>query len=156
MTKLLKGKICAALNLCRKVAAKTAVLTVIIIMAVRMTACTYGFPSGFDKEKCIKRAEEIIEIVNSRDYETLHSILRDDLKENVTVDDFREAWDVRLDKVGEFKKFGKPVLSGETDMDTGDDFAMVVYYCYYENGKATFTIYFDSNMEMTSISAMIK
>ena len=117
-----------------------------------MAGCTYGFPEGYDKEECIEKCEEIIGIVNTKDYELLHSMIREDLQDNVSAKDFDEAWGKKLEKLGEFEKFGNPVLSGETDLDTGEDFAMIAYYCYYENGEAVFTIYFDSDMELTSIA----
>ena len=131
------------------------IITIFLIISVLLTGvlgCTYGFPKGFDKDTCTTKAENIIEVINSKDYETLHSMIRSDLQENITAEDFAEAWDAKLDKIGAFKEYGNPVLSGEFDRNTGEEFAMVVYYCYYEDGEAIFTIYFDSDMEMTSIS----
>jgi len=126
------------------------VLTVAAILS--MAGCTYGFPDGYDKEECIKKCEEIIGVVNTKDYEAIHSMIREDLQDNVSAKDFEDAWGKKLNALGAFKKFGNPVLSGETDFETGEDFAMIAYYCYYEKGEAVYTIYFDSDMEMTSIA----
>jgi len=131
------------------------IFAVIAMLAVGLFGCTYGFPKGFDKDECIKKAEEIINIVNTKDYDAVHAFLRDDLEEKVTAEDFKQSWESKLNKIGEFKKFGKPVLSGEMEKDTGKEFAMVVYYCYYEAGEAIYTVYFDSDMEMTSISMQL-
>ncbi len=126
-----------------------------IMLAIGAFGCTYGFPEGFDKEKVIARAEEIIAVVNEYDYEGLAALLREDMQENVSAEEFEEFWDEAFKELGEFESFGTYVLSGETDMTTGDDFALIAYRCYYAEGKATFTIYFDSNMEMTAIYLQI-
>ena len=128
------------------------VIVTAMVFSLGLLGCTYGFPEGFDKDECIEKAEDIIEVVNTKNYAAVHALLRDDLEENVTAEDFKEAWDNKLDKIGAFEKFGNPVLSGEIDTETGEEFAMIVFYCYYEDGEAIYTIYFDSNMEMTSIS----
>lgn len=128
------------------------VMMMTTVLALGLLSCTYGFPEGFDKDECIEKAEEIIEVVNTKNYEAVHALLRDDLKENVTSEDLKVAWENKLDKIGVFEKFGNPVLSGEMDSETGEEFAMIVYYCFYEEGEAIYTIYFDSDMEMTSIS----
>lgn len=129
---------------------KTALMTIIMVLC--FFGCTYGFPEGYDKDECVAECEDIISVVNTLDFEKLHSMLREDLRDNITPQDFSDAWEQKLEKLGEFVKFGNPVLSGEMDNETGEEFAMIAYYCYYENGKAVFTIYFDSNMELTSIS----
>ena len=116
-----------------------------------MTGCTYGFPEDFDKEEVITAAEEVIAVVNEYDYEGLVALIREDLQDNVTAEEFEEEWDEALRELGEFESFGTTVLSGETDMNTGEDFALCAYRCFYAEGKATFTVYFDSNMEMTAI-----
>jgi len=122
-----------------------------IMFITGICGCTYGFPEDFDKEEVITAAEEVIAVVNEYDYEGLVALIREDLQDNVTAEEFKEEWDEALKELGEFESFGTPVLSGETDMNTGDDFALVAYRCYYAEGKATFTVYFDSNMEMTAI-----
>lgn len=127
-------------------------IAILIILFTGIFACTYGFPKGFDKDEYTKEAEKIIEVVNTRDYAAVYGMLRTDMQENISPDDLKNAWDGNLEKLGAFEKFGNPVLSGEADTEKGEEFAMIVYYCYYENGKAIYTIYLDDEMEMTSIS----
>lgn len=122
-----------------------------IMLAIGALGCTYGFPEGFDKETVTARAKEIIAVVNEYDYVGLAALLREDMQDNVSAEEFEESWDEALRELGEFEEFGTCVLSGETDMNTGEDFALIAYRCYYAEGKATFSIYFDSNMEMTAI-----
>lgn len=132
---------------------KILMVTALIIAFMFGTAgCTYGFPEEFDKDECIKKCEEIINVANSLDFGKLHSMIREDLQENITPEDFEKAWGKKYEALGEFEKFGNPVLSGDIDKEKGDIFAMIAYYCYYENGEAVFTIFLDTDMEMTSIS----
>lgn len=132
---------------------KILMVTALIIAFLLGTAgCTYGFPEEFDKDECIKKCEEIINVANSLDFKKLHSMIREDLQENITPEDFEKAWGKKYEALGEFEKFGNPVLSGDIDKEKGDIFAMIAYYCYYENGEAVFTIFLDTDMELTSIS----
>lgn len=136
---------------------KILMVTALIIAFLLGTAgCTYGFPEEFDKDECIKKCEEIINVANSLDFEKLHSMIREDLQENITPEDFEKAWGKKYEALGEFEKFGNPVLSGDIDKEKGDIFAMIAYYCYYENGEAVFTIFLDTDMELTSISMKLE
>lgn len=127
-------------------------VAMIIVLMFGVTGCTYGFPEEFDKDECIEKCEEIIGVANTQDFEKLHSMLREDMQDNVSPKDFEDAWGKKFNALGEFKKFGNPVLSGEVDPEKSAVFAMIAYYCYYENGEAVFTIYLDTDMEMTSIA----
>ena len=129
-----------------------AVIVMIIVLMLGVIGCTYGFPEEFDKDECIEKCEEIIEVANTQDFEKLHSMLREDMQDNVTPADFVDAWGEKYKALGEFEKFGNPVLSGDVDPENGAVFAMIAYYCYYENGEAVFTIFLDTDMEMTSIA----
>ena len=123
-----------------------------LVLSLGSFGCTYGFPEEFDKDECTKKCEEIIEVANTQDFEKLHSMLREDMQDNVEPADFEDAWGKKFNALGEFKKFGTPVLSGDVDPENGAIFAMIAYYCYYENGEAVFTIFLDTDMEMTSIA----
>ncbi len=133
---------------------KKRLLTIIItlVLALGSFGCTYGFPEEFDKEECTKKCEEIIAVANTQDFEMLHSMLREDMQDNVEPADFEDAWGKKFEMLGAFEKFGTPVLSGDVDPENGAIFAMIAYYCYYENGEAVFTIFLDTDMEMTSIA----
>ena len=125
---------------------------IILVLSLGSFGCTYGFPEEFDKDECITKCEEIIEVANTQDFEKLHSMLREDMQDNVEPADFTDAWGKKFEVLGEFEKFGTPVLSGDVDPENGAIFAMIAYYCYYENGEAVFTIFLDTDMEMTSIA----
>ena len=124
----------------------------IMVLAFGVVGCTYGFPEEFDKDECIRKCEEIIEVANTQDFEVLHSMLREDMQDNVEPADFEDAWGKKFNALGEFEKFGTPVLSGDVDPENGAIFAMIAYYCYYEKGEAVFTIFLDTDMQMTSIA----
>jgi len=130
---------------------RKSIVALMAVVLMSVCGCTYGFPEDYDKDEVIKAAEEVIAVVNTYDYEGLVELLRDDLQDNITAEEFKESWDEALRGLGEFESFGTPVLSGETDMNTGEDFALCAYRCYYKDGKATFTLYFDSNLELTAI-----
>lgn len=134
----------------------TMIIGAAVTAIIGLCGCTYGFPESFDKDEVIKATEDVIAVASAYDYEGIVELIRDDLKDNVTAEEFEESWDEALRALGDFKSFGTPVLSGETDMNTGEDFALCAYRCYYEDGKATFTVYFDSNMEMTAIYLKIE
>ena len=127
------------------------IMMCLLLVGTTFTGCTYGFPEGFDKEEVIAEAEAVINVISAQDYEGLVAIIREDLRSNVTAKDFEDSCGEALDELGKFEKFGNPVLSGEMDTETGEEFALVAYRCYYEKGKATYTVYFDSNMEVTAV-----
>ena len=121
------------------------------VVALESTIISHGMPYPQNVETA-KKCEEIIGVANSQDFEKLHSMLREDMQDNVGPADFEDAWGKKFKALGEFEKYGTPVLSGDVDPENGAIFAMIAYYCYYEKGEAVFTIFLDTDMEMTSIA----
>lgn len=101
---------------------------------------------GFDEQKTTSRAKELVGVINSYDYEAAASCVREDLRSQLTAEALSSAWDANLRALGAFQKFESVAASGIKDQKTGEDYAMTISVCSYENGLAVFTLTFDRDL----------
>jgi hypothetical protein len=111
--------------------------------------CAGKVPEGDDKDRLTQRAKEVVETINTLDYDAIILELRQDLLSEVTPESLRVAWDEKLSAAGEFKDYKNIAY---TSAKSGDVvYAVVVLNCTYENGSATYTLSFDSNYELVGL-----
>ena len=126
------------------------VLAVIIIMT--LTSCSSSNSSSnfeFDKDSAIFRAKEAVEVVNTRDYEEIVKLFREDLREQVKADEIKSALDSQLKKAGDFTKYESETAVAQKQ--SGTEYIIVVLVCKYENSTLIFTISLDTDMNIVGL-----
>lgn len=133
---------------------KKALCFVLILAALlSLSACGAGtgLPEGFEETAVLARAEELITLINTKDYTAVVSQLRDDLESAITPEELEAAWGPALEKAGAFVEVTKAVVSGTKDQATGEDYAVAILVCKYENASLTYTISVDANLEIVGM-----
>lgn len=98
----------------------------------------------FTKDELEKRASEVFETIQNRDFDKLRELASDSLKEELTDENIAQI-DEYLDEVGEFKKIKKKSYR-ELKEKEGDDVLGVVYYnVQYFEQKINYTFTFDKD-----------
>ncbi len=108
-------------------------------------------PKGFDEDEVIARGKEIVELTNTMDYSALAEELQDDLKDQVSAQQLEEAWDRQLSFAGSFQEYLQVVTAGTKDDATGNEYAVVVLVCKYENADLTFTLSMNEKLELVGL-----
>lgn len=132
----------------------TLVIALALVMVFGMTACSPSTDLNedvYNKSEVIEHAKEMIYIVNTMDYEAVWNVLREDCQQNITPESIAKEWDETMQTTGEFEAFYKTTVTGGYDGDEGMDFAVVEFVCQYENGRITFTVTMDPNLEYVGI-----
>ena len=108
------------------------------------SACTAKnqVPQGMDESKLIRQAHEIIELTNSQDYEAVQLRFKDDLRAQITIQQFQTAIEPYLDNAGEFSEYKKESILTQKDSN-GEEYAVVIVIAKYKNSNITYTISFD-------------
>lgn len=103
----------------------------------------------FDEAEVKAAAEEVIEIVNDGDADTLvDEKWNTTMKSAVDKDMLREQVLPIVEELGAFESFEREAVTGSKDRDTDQEFAVAVVKAKYEKRNAQFTISFDEDMKV--------
>ena len=131
---------------------KAAALLAVFLVVLSLAACSGGkLSDAYSEDEVIARGEGMVELINTLDYEAVCSELREDLQDQLTPQQLKDAWDSGLTAAGAFEKFSQVVTAGQKDSTTGEDYAVVVLVCKYENSTLTFTISMDTNLDIVGL-----
>jgi len=77
--------------------------------------------------------------------------LRDDLEDQLTSDQLKDAMEQKLIEAGSFLEYQSISTLGQKSKSTGEDYATVVLVGKYENSSLVFTITMDSNLDLVGL-----
>lgn len=131
---------------------KSILLLTALLFILSLTGCGAApLSDAFVEEDVIASAKETIETVNTLDYEVISTLLREDLRGDLTADDWEAAIGTMLTDAGAFQEYSTFVTVGQTDEATKADYAVVVAICKYENSKITYTLSYDTDLNLIGI-----
>ncbi len=107
-------------------------------------------PDGFEQEKVLAAAESTLEKINALAYDAVTDELREDLRGQLTAGQLEEAWGARLDELGAFEEIRNTSFQGTAGQD-GEEFAVVILQCAYENGTAIYTLSYDADYALVGL-----
>ena len=123
----------------------------IMILAVMLTGCAgkQKLSDKFDEAEVKAAAEEVIEILNEGDVDTLvdekwNTVMKSMVGKELLKDEVLPI----IEELGAFEEFDREAVTGSRDRDTEQDFAVAVVKVKYEKRKAQFTISFDEDMKV--------
>lgn len=89
-------------------------------------------------------------MINTRDYNAIYNLFREDLKPLTSADAFKNAWEPYLSSAGAFIEITSAAATGQTDQ-SGEKYIVSGVSCKYENKTYVFTIVMDTNFEVTGL-----
>lgn len=126
-------------------------VVLVLTMLFVMSSCAPKIPDGYDESELTSRAQTVVQLVNTGDYESVISMLREDMQDEVTVDDLSMAYDDPVAEAGAFLNFKKADFSVTNDQTTGETYCVVEMKCEYENEKYTFNVTFNRAMDVVGL-----
>lgn len=137
---------------------KKKMIAVIVILGVLCIAAYWAMPKNgtlekskvFDEKTVEETAEQVVQLLNAGDYETLQDMTADGGKSNMTEEKMEEAKESSglASDWGNFVEI-KEIRTG-TVSQRGVDAALVQIVAEYENEEVTYMIAFDENMKLAS------
>ena len=125
----------------------TGIILLAVLLAGVLTACAGSrkLSDKFDEAA----AEEVIEILNEGDVDTLvdekwNTVMKSMVGKDVLTGEILPI----VEELGAFEAFDKEAVTGNTDQDTDQEYAVAVIKVQYEKRKAQFTISFDEDMKV--------
>ena len=124
----------------------------LLLFAFLLIACTsQELSDAFDQETLEDTAGKTVELLNDRNFEDVTALVREDLQELLSAQQLETALEPVLDDYGTFEEIKSITMVGSNDAETQEEFAVCVLICNYENGKATYTLTFDTEYQLVGL-----
>jgi len=125
------------------------VLLSLLILAL-LSACGATLDSQLAADAEAK-AQDVVNLICQKDYQAVTDMAREDIRESFSPAFLAEALDPVLEPAGALDHIGKYASTGTQDKATQEVFAVVAVVAHFENGKHTFTITFDENLDLVGL-----
>lgn len=127
-------------------------LSLALLMLLSLAACgSAGLSEEYDEAEVLARAKELVLLINTLDYEAVCGQLREDLSGAISPEELENAWDESLEKAGAFVEFKSAAASSQESKSTGENYAVAVLVCKYENASLTYTIFMDVDLNIVGM-----
>ncbi|WOO38153.1 DUF3887 domain-containing protein [Anaerocolumna sp. AGMB13020] len=128
------------------------VLLISFFVTVLLGGCSSSkLSDAFDKETVEKSAKQVIEYMNNAEYDKVNQLLQEDLQEQLSADVLKDAVDKTYSNAGAFKEYKNIAILGQKLKATKEDCAVAVVVAKYENQNVTFTLSFNTDMELIGL-----
>ena len=105
----------------------------------------------FNEQDVTAAAEQVVTLLNEGNYQGVTDITRSDLQDELSADVLENALSGILESAGSFQSFSKTTVVGSEDNTTGEDYGLAIVVAEYENGKLTYTITVDQNLQIVGL-----
>ena len=128
------------------------ILFILLVFSITLSACTSGkLADIYDENIVTERAKEVVEMINSQDYDKVNAEIRDDLQDRLTSNQLKDAIGAKLVEAGAFIEYQSITTLGQKSKTSGEDYATVVLVGKYEKSTVVFTITMDSNLDIVGL-----
>jgi hypothetical protein len=125
------------------------ILFILLFFSITLPACNpVKLADIYDENIVIERAKEVVEMINSQDYDKVNAEIRDDLQDQLTSNKLNDAIGAKLVEAGAFVEYPSITTLGQKSKTSGEDYATVVLVGNYEKSTIVFTITMDSNLDI--------
>jgi hypothetical protein len=128
------------------------ILFILLVFSITLSACTSTkLADIYDENIVIERAKEVVEIINSQEYDKVNAEIRDDLQDRLTSNQLKDAIGAKLVEAGAFIEYQSITTLGQKSKTSSEDYATVVLVGEYEKSTIVFTISMDSNLDIVGL-----
>jgi hypothetical protein len=113
-------------------------LTLILAVISTLTFAACGSSFKYDKDAAVKKAEQVIDTINKRDYQAVFNTFNDEMQKLLPAEELKKGYDPLLDASGAFKEYAEAQTQGVTQK--GVDWIVVVVSAKYDNNTRVYTI----------------
>lgn len=129
-----------------------AVLVLLLGMVMTVTGCVPSkISDSFNKEEVESKSKEVVQLLIDGKDEDVYNMLRQDVRETVTAEEIKAAYDKICGEDGAFKEFEDITLIGQKYKETGEDIGVAIIETKFEKGENVFTISFDTDMKLIGL-----
>ncbi len=130
---------------------KSFIVLLLFSLVLTLTACKgKPLPDGMDAEQLFHAGKDVMLLMVEGNYDAIHALLREDQREQITVEQIRETVTAQLNGAGEYKQIDDHMTTGQT-ID-GVRYGIAVLYCDFSEEDVLVRISFDADMQLVGFS----
>ena len=126
-------------------------LIVILVMSLLFGCSGNKLSDKFDEQEVLDKGKEVVDVINTRQYEDVIALLREDLRSQITADQLVTAWDDQIVAAGEFEKIRNTAIESQEDSVTKEEYVTVVLEAIYAEDTLIYTLSFDEDLMMIGL-----
>ena len=107
-------------------------------------------PEGMDENALFTAGKDVVLLLVGGEYETVHEMFREDLREKISVDDIRDKVSLQLSDAGVYKQIEDHMATGE--VADGVRYGISVLYCEFSEEDVLIRVSFDSDWNLVGLS----
>lgn len=127
------------------------VLIVILVMSLLFGCSGNKLSDKFDEQEVLDKGKEVVDVINTRQYEDVIALLREDLQSQITADQLVTAWDDQIVAAGEFDKIRNTAIESQEDSVTKEEYVTVILEAIYAEDTLIYTLSFDEDLMMIGL-----
>lgn len=127
------------------------VLIVILVMSLLFGCSGNKLSDKFDEQEVLDKGKEVVDVINTRQYEDVIALLREDLRSQITADQLVTAWDDQIVAAGEFDKIRNTAIESQEDSVTKEEYVTVILEAIYAEDTLIYTLSFDEDLMMIGL-----
>lgn len=127
------------------------VLIVILVMSLLFGCSGNKLSDKFDEQEVLDKGKKVVDVINTRQYEDVIALLREDLQSQITADQLVTAWDDQIVAAGEFEKIRNTAIESQEDSVTKEEYVTVVLEAIYAEDTLIYTLSFDEDLMMIGL-----
>ncbi len=125
-------------------------IILIAVVTLSFAACTPKSAFDFDKDAAVKRAKEVIDVVNTRDYTALFNTFSADVQKLTTAEGLKTSFEPTLAPLGAFSEYQSAEAISQIDKN-GAKYINVFLKTKYEKGTHVYEVTLDTDMKLQGI-----
>ena len=130
---------------------KKTVSIILAVMILLLAGCgNRSVPQWAEEETLFHAAKDVVLLMVEEEYETVHTMLRPDQRDQFTADDVKDVVTAQLDGAGYYKQITDHIVTGQ--VIDGEEYAIVAVYCEFSDEDVLIRISFDADMNLVGFS----
>lgn len=123
----------------------------LILLLCSLSGCKgTPLPEGMNEDALFTAGKDVVLLLVGSEFETVHEMLREDLREQISVDDIRTAVSVQLADAGVYKQIEDHMATG--GVDNGVRYGISVLYCEFSEEDVLIRVSFDEDWNLVGFS----
>ena len=123
-------------------------IVALALCALMLSGCGAALPEGLDESTVASAAEEVAEQLAAGETEAIYEKLRSDVAEKLTEEDVAA---LVPKSAGAWEKIITTEVRSRTDKGSGEEYALAMVVCQFEEGRVTISAAFDGEMQLIGL-----
>ena len=128
----------------------TTVISMILLLLLATGCSGSPLPEGMDEKSLFMAGKDVALLLVDGEFETVHGMIREDQRQQISVDDIRTAVTTQLAGAGEYRQIEDHMATGQ--VVAGVRYGVSVLYCEFSEEDVLIRVSFDEDGNLVGFS----